>query len=366
MTETLKTAIGAISGTSMDGIDVAMVRTDGIVVRTSGAGRTYPYSPALRAELLAVIADPERARNDPLRELETQVTDAHADAVTRFMRDFGVDRREVAVVGMHGQTIFHQPEAAFTRQLGDGPRFADAIGVGTVNRFRHADMAAGGQGAPLAPLYHQALARDLPQPLMVLNMGGVANVTYLDGDTVIAFDTGPASALLDDFVMRRCGVTFDEDGRLAASGRPDPALLAQLMTHPYFASPAPKSLDRNAFHAWAHAVDALSDADGAATLAAFTVESIAAALAHVPARPGLWLAAGGGRLNGAIMRQLAQRLGVPVLPVESKGWNGDFIEAECFGFLAVRSRRGLPLSLPATTGVPKPLTGGEWNEPRPS
>ncbi len=364
MTESLETAIGAISGTSMDGIDVAMVQTDGRVVRTCDAGRTYPYSPALRAELLAVIADPERARNDPLAELEQRVTDAHAEAVTRFMQDFGVDRRDVAAVGMHGQTIFHQPEAAFTRQLGDGRRFAEAVGVGTVNRFRHADMAAGGQGAPLAPLYHQALARDLPQPLMVLNMGGVANVTYLDGDAVIAFDTGPASALLDDFVMKRRGIPFDEDGRLATSGKADPALLSTLMSHPYFAAPAPKSLDRNAFHGWAHAVDTLSDADGAATLAAFTVESIAASLAHVPGRPELWLAAGGGRLNGAIMRRLADRLGVPVLPVESQGWNGDFIEAECFGFLAVRSRRGLPLSLPTTTGAPTPLTGGEWNEPR--
>jgi anhydro-N-acetylmuramic acid kinase len=351
--------IGCISGTSMDGIDVAMVETDGVTVARAGPGRTYAYPPALRRELLDLVAAPQRAETDPLDALEERVTDAHADAVRRFLEDFAIDPAGVALAGMHGQTVFHRPETAFTRQLGLGGRFASAVGIDTVNRFRHADMARGGQGAPLVPLYHRALARALPQPLMVLNLGGVANVTYLDGETVIAFDTGPASALLDDFVLRRLGQPYDADGRLAASGQVDQGLLGALMAHAFFAAPAPKSLDRNAFHGWARAVEGLSDADGAATLAGFTVESVAAALRHVPGRPTRWLVAGGGRLNRTMMDLLRQRLGVPVDPVEAVGWNGDFVEAECFGFLAVRSRHGLPLSLPSTTGVRAPSPGGE-------
>lgn len=352
-------AIGVISGTSMDGIDVALVETDGVTVRATGPGRTYPYDAALRAELIALLAEAQRAQHEPLAELEMAVTLAHAGAVNSFIADFALDRATIALVGLHGQTVFHRPEVAFTRQLGFGQAFADAVGLPVVNRFRHADMAAGGQGAPLVPLYHQALARGLTQPLMVLNLGGVANVTYLDGETVLAFDTGPASALIDDFVLRRRGEAFDRDGQLASSGQVDQALLARLMEHPFFAAPAPKSLDRNAFHGWAAAVDGLRDADGAATLTAFTVESVAASLGHVPVPPGRWLVAGGGRLNRAIMQRLAERLGVPVEPVEAVGWNGDFIEAECFGFLAVRSRRGLPLSLPSTTGVALAQSGGD-------
>ena len=234
------------------------------------------------------------------------------------------------------------------------------LGIDVVNRFRHADLAAGGEGAPLVPLYHKALAAGLEQPLMVLNLGGVANVTYLDGETVVAFDTGPASALLDDFLLKRRGVPFDADGALAASGVPDFALLSQLLSHPYFARPAPKSLDRNAFHAWAAAIERINDdATGAATLAAFTVASAASAVGLVPGMPRRWLVTGGGRHNAAFMHGLHATLGVPVDPVEAVGWDGDFLEAQCFAYLAVRSLAGLPLSLPGTTGVPYPLTGGE-------
>ncbi|WP_293864032.1 anhydro-N-acetylmuramic acid kinase [uncultured Alsobacter sp.] len=355
----LSTAIGAISGTSMDGIDVSMVRSDGDAKVEPGPGRTYDYPAPLRRLLLDFLADPVRAESDPLTDLEAQVSDAHAGAIESFIRDFGIDRSAIKIVGLHGQTVWHRPERRFTRQLGLGPRVAAALGLDVVNRFRHADVAAGGEGAPFAPLYHRALASSLPQPVMVLNLGGVGNVTYIDGDTVIAFDTGPASALLDDFVLKRLGQRYDADGRLAASGHPDQALVARLMEHPYFDRPAPKSLDRNDFHAWAKAVDGMPDADGAATLAAFTVASAVGALRHVPRQPLRWLVTGGGRLNGHFMRSLAAALGVPVDPVEAVGWNGDFIEAQCFGYLALRSLRGLPLSLPTTTGVPHPMTGGE-------
>ena len=355
----LTTAIGSISGTSMDGIDVSIVETDGDKVVRPGPGHTYAYDAGLRTQLLELVAEPERAEREALSELEAAVTDAHAGAIAAFIRDHGVDKRSVGLVGLHGQTVFHRPERRFTRQFGDGARVARLLGIDVVNRFRHADVAAGGEGAPFAPLYHRALAAALPQPLMVLNLGGVGNVTYIDGDTVIAFDTGPASALLDDFMLRRRGLPFDEDGRLARSGTVDQAVLADLMRNPYFDRPAPKSLDRQDFHARARIVAALDDASGAATLAAFTIESVLAALAHVPGTPRRWLVTGGGRRNGTFMQALAARLGVPVEPVEAVGWNGDFIEAQCFGYLAVRSRRGLPLSLPTTTGVPRPLPGGE-------
>ena len=360
MTEApLSTAIGAISGTSMDGIDVSTVRSDGDTRVEPGPGRTYDYPPALRRKLLDFLSDPVRAETDPLAALEDEVSDAHAAAIESFIADFAIDRTTVKVVGLHGQTVWHRPERRFTRQLGLGPRVAAKLRLDVVNRFRHADVAAGGEGAPFAPLYHRALASALPQPVMVLNLGGVGNVTYIDGDTVIAFDTGPASALLDDFVLKRLGQRYDADGRLAASGKPDQALVARLMSHPYFDRPAPKSLDRNDFHAWAKAVDGMPDADGAATLAAFTIASAVGALRHVPRQPLRWLVTGGGRLNGHFMRSLGTALGVPVDPVEAVGWNGDFIEAQCFGYLALRSLRGLPLSLPTTTGVPHPMTGGE-------
>lgn len=356
----LQTAIGAISGTSMDGIDVSILASDGEDRVEAGPGRTYDYDPALRRDLLALIADPVRAEHEALEELETRVSDAHAAAIRRFMADFAVDPAGVTVVGLHGQTVFHRPERRFTRQLGFGPRIAAALGLDVVNRFRHADVAAGGEGAPFAPLYHRALASTLAQPVMVLNLGGVGNVTYIDGDTVIAFDTGPASALLDDFVLKRRGERYDADGRLAASGTPDAALVERLMRHDYFTRPAPKSLDRNDFHAWAASVDRMGDADGAATLAAFTIASAAAAVGQVPKRPLRWLVTGGGRLNGHFMRGLAAALGVPVDPVEAVGWNGDYLEAQCFAYLALRSLKGLPLSLPSTTGVPRPMTGGDF------
>jgi anhydro-N-acetylmuramic acid kinase len=354
------TAVGVISGTSMDGIDVAAIETDGGAFVRPLAGRIVSYPSSLKAELDSFLEEPERALADPLSDLERQVTEAHAAAVDTFLAGAGLDRAQVDVIGLHGQTVYHRPADRFTRQLMDGPLAASLLKRDVVYRFRHADVAAGGQGAPLVPLYHRAMTASLPQPVMVLNLGGVANVTYIDGDTVLAFDTGPASALLDDFVKRRRGWAFDHDGALAASGRADHGILAHMLASPFFGAPPPKSLDRNEFHESARLVEALSDADGAATLAAFTVEATAAALRHLPRAPRRWLVAGGGRLNRHLMAGFRQRLGVPVDPVEAEGWNGDLTEAECFAYLAVRSRLGLPLSLPTTTGAPRPMPGGDF------
>jgi anhydro-N-acetylmuramic acid kinase len=356
-------AVGAISGTSMDGIDVALVETDGHLLVHPGAGATYPYPDHVRAALIGLIADPARAESADVPALEAAVTRAHGDAIEQFLSQHATAADTLDLIGLHGQTVFHAPERRFTRQLGSGAEIAARFHVPTVSRFRHADIAAGGEGAPLVPLYHQALAAKLEKPLMVLNLGGVGNVTYLgEHDEVIAFDTGPASAMLDDFVRRRRGIPFDAEGRIAAAGRPDPTLVASFLRHPYFDRPAPKSLDRNAFHADAAAVERLSDEDGAATLAEFTVQATIAALRQVPRAPLRWLVTGGGRHNAYFMHRFAEELSVVVDPVEAVGWGGDFLEAQCFGSLAVRSRLGLPLSLPTTTGVPRPMTGGEIAE----
>lgn len=355
------TAIGVISGTSMDGIDVSIVTSDGRDAVSFGAGKSYPYRETTRRALQALIAEAERALTEPLVELEAAVTADHLAAIRHFIADHELDLTGIDLVGLHGQTIYHRPQQRFTRQLIDGPAVAAALGIPTVDRFRYADVAAGGEGAPFAPLYHRALAQGMAQPVMVLNLGGVANVTYIDGDVVIAFDTGPASAILDDFVLRRLGRRYDADGELAASGRVYEELVAAFMDNPFFDRPAPKSLDRNDFHRRAQVVEPLSDADGAATLSAFTIESLATALRHVPRPPARWLVGGGGRLNRHFMQRLGERLGVPVEPVETAGWDGDALEAQIFAYLAIRSVKGLPLSLPSTTGVSLPLTGGRLN-----
>jgi anhydro-N-acetylmuramic acid kinase len=352
-------AIGVISGTSMDGIDVSIVETDGDTIVRPGPGRTFSYPEDLRKTLQTLIAEPARAQSEPLEELEQAVTEAHAAAIGRFMEETGIAATEVKLIGFHGQTVYHRPEIRFTRQLGLGNKVAEALGIDTVYRFRHADVASGGEGAPFVPLYHRALASDLQQPIMILNLGGVGNVTYIDGDVVIAFDTGPASALLDDFVLRRRGLSYDENGQLAASGTADEELVSAFMQNPFFNRPAPKSLDRQDFHARAKGVETLSDEDGAATLAEFTIQSVIAALRHVPRAPQRWLVTGGGRRNAHFMKRLHEELGVAADPVESVGWDGDFLEAQAFGYLAVRSTLGLPLSLPTTTGVPHPMPGGE-------
>jgi len=361
----LSTVIGVISGTSMDGIDVALIVSDGEARVETGPAATFPYPERLAQRLRAVVADASQAEA-PQPHLERQVTDAHVAAVDAFLRRFSVPRDTVALIGLHGQTILHRPRIGLTRQLCDGARAAAVLKIDVVCDFRSADVAAGGEGAPLAPVYHAAMAAGLQRPLMFLNWGGVGNLTYLGAEgEIIAFDTGPANALIDDFLLSRRGQAFDEGGALAASGRVDAPALEILMRDPYFDRPAPKSLDRNHFRALAACVERLSDADGAATLSAFTVESTAAALRHVPRAPARWLVGGGGRLNPNLMRRLAERLQVSVEPVEAIGFDGDSIEAQCFAYLALRSRRGMPLSFPTTTGVPTPMTGGVfWPAPK--
>ncbi|MBP2230205.1 anhydro-N-acetylmuramic acid kinase [Azospirillum agricola] len=357
---TMRTVIGLMSGTSMDGIDAALLRTDGVAKVESLAFVTIPYGDGFRAELRGCLGKRKDSGKGPVAAVERALTDAHADAVRRLLDKAGVAPAAIDLIGFHGHTIHHAPDERRTWQIGDGARLAAATGIAVVDDFRSADVAAGGQGAPLVPLFHRALAEDLPRPLGVLNIGGVANVSWIGADgSVVACDTGPGNALVDDWVLRHGAGRYDDGGALAASGRVDAAALAALLRHPYFDRPAPKSLDRDAFDP--APVAGLAVADGAATLTAFTAESVARIVPHLPAAPRRWLVCGGGRHNATLMAMLAERLGVPVAAVETVGWDGDALEAQAFGYLAVRSRLGLPLSEPATTGVPVPTTGGRFH-----
>ena len=349
------TALGLMSGTSLDGIDVAWLRTDGEVLIEPGPWATYPYPDDLREALRGVLGGA-----GPVAAVERALTFAHAEGVKRFLLERSLAAAAVDLVGFHGHTILHRPSEGRTWQIGDGALLARETGIPVVNDFRSADVAAGGEGAPLVPLFHAALARSLERPLAVLNLGGVANVTWIGADgAVVAFDTGPGNAPIDDWMRRHAGQAMDEGGRLARGGRADAAMLARLLAHPFFGQPPPKSLDRDEF-GW-RLVEALGPADGAATLTAFTAAAVARAARHFPAPVRRWLVTGGGRHNPALMAALAEALGMAAQPVEAVGWQGDALEAQAFAYLAVRSRRGLPLSLPSTTGVRRPLSGGRYH-----
>jgi anhydro-N-acetylmuramic acid kinase len=353
----LTRAIGLMSGTSLDGVDAALVTTDGVQVAELGPRLTIPYPPSLRAALRDLLdRAPALAEDDPdLADATRHLTLRHAEAVAALAT-------EAELIGFHGQTLLHRPERRRTWQIGDPALLAARTGLPVAWNFRQADVAAGGQGAPLVPVFHNALAADLPRPLVILNLGGVANLTFLGTDGVLlACDTGPGNALLDDWAARHTGIPCDTGGRLAAAGQPDRAILHRLLAHPFFHRPPPKSLDR---HSFAHALDAiahLSPQDGAATLAAFTAEAVAAT--PLPEPPRRVLVCGGGRHNPALMAALTAALAAPVESVETVGWDGDALEAQCFAYLAVRVRDALPLSFPGTTGVPRPCAGGHILHP---
>ena len=364
MSEILK-VIGLMSGTSLDGVDAALLETDGEDIARPGPGLTVPYDKETRALLAAAL---ESARNvaqgapvpHSIRDAERLLTQAHADAVKALLKKAGLAADQVALIGFHGQTILHRPAQHWTWQIGDGGLLARLTGIDVVNDFRSADVKAGGQGAPLVPLYHAALARKskLTPPLVLVNIGGVANVTYISGDLVLAFDTGPGNAPIDDWMHTHSGKPVDEDGAFAATGKVNDAALDKMLANPFFDRLPPKSLDRMDFGT--DAVKALSPADGAATLTAFTAASIAKARQHFPEPATTWIVCGGGRHNKTLMAMLKARVNAPVIAAEEAGWNGDAMEAEAFAYLAMRAKKGLPLSLPTTTGVKQPMTGGKY------
>lgn len=354
-------AIGLMSGTSLDGIDAALIDTDGEGAVRPVAFHGAPYTDGDRAQLAEAtrlaLTYPHPRATPPMVEAAALVTRTHVAAVKALLREAGVAAADVRVIGFHGQTVAHRPDRGWTWQIGDGQGLADACGIATVADFRSADVAAGGQGAPLLPVYHAALAAGLEKPVAVLNLGGVANVTLIARDgTLTAFDTGPANGLIDAWVEQETGARFDADGALAAGGRVDEAVLTAMLDHPYFDAPAPKSLDRNDFTV--QPARGLSAADGAATLTAFTAATVAEALRWLPERPARLLVAGGGRLNPVMMRMIGARTGIAPEPVDTLGWNGDALEAEGFAYMAVRTLKGLPISFPNTTAAPRAMPGG--------
>jgi anhydro-N-acetylmuramic acid kinase len=353
-------ALGLMSGTSVDGVDVALIETDGEAVVAHGPALTVPYDDETRRTIRAAFGAEQPS--DVTRAAETALTEAHLQAVRRWSAEWGVAIATLDVVGFHGQTVTHRPERRFTWQLGDGAALARSLGVRVVNDLRSADVAAGGQGAPLVPIYHAALVRDLPRPVAVVNVGGVANVTWIGADgELLAFDTGPGNGPIDDWCAKRAGQRFDKDGALAASGKMHRGRLERFSEHRYFARKPPKSLDRADFNeSWA---DGLGVADGAATLTWGTARAIALGARHFPAPVSQWIVSGGGARNPTLLRAIAEETGGKVLTAQQFGWDGDALEAEAFAFLAVRSLRGLPISFPGTTGAPRPLGGGRLNEP---
>lgn len=357
-------ALGLMSGTSLDGVDVALIETDGEEITRLGPTGYRAYSDGDRALLRTALAaasvlTDRSARPGALQEAEGMVTRVHALAVQAFLSAHALKPADIAVVGFHGQTVLHRPLERLTVQIGDGWALARETKIKVVYDFRAADVAAGGEGAPLVPVYHRALARrlDLPRPIAVINIGGVANVSFLDGEAdPIAFDTGPGNAPIDDLVRVRTCSSQDRDGKLAAAGKVHEDIVAKTLGDSYFSRRPPKSLDRATFADLA--LEKLSTEDAAATATAIVAASIARAADHLPAKPATWIVAGGGARNPTLLSMLRTRLGMPVRVADEVGWSGDAMEAQAFAFLAVRSLRGLPLTFPTTTGVSRPMPGG--------
>ncbi len=349
----------------MDGVDAALVETDGHGHVRALSTLITPYESGFRARLRKHLGNRAGARDPEVASFERELTELHAGIVQAFMKQINGLAPEIDLIGFHGQTIWHHPSERATIQIGDGALLAKMTGIPVVNDFRSADVEAGGHGAPLVPLYHHALAAELSKPLAIVNIGGVSNVTWLGEkgeEDILAFDVGPGNALLDDWVLHHTGRPYDENGILAASGHADEKFAERFLAQDFFSHKPPKSIDRDAFHNFMP--DDMNAADGAATLTLITAKAIAQGLRFMPQKPLHLYVTGGGRHNRRLMQLIADLAGVPVSPVDQLGWSGDGLEAEAFAYLAVRSKLGLPLSMPGTTGVPQPMTGGKLWEPK--
>ena len=366
--------LGFMTGTSLDGIDMAVLDTDGEAQLDFGAWAEKPMPPATRTLLEATIKAAlqwPRGGEEPaiFAEARSALVDYHLQASGEFLQARGLKYSDFDALGVHGQTVLHErPKGGVkgrTVQLFDGQAFADATGVPVVCDFRQADIEAGGEAAPLAPVYHRALAEaaGLDLPVVVVNLGGVANITLIDENlNLTALDTGPANGLMDQWMRLHKRGDYDHEGQIAALGQVNPAVLATYMAHPYFQAKAPKSLDRYDFTL--EGVQGLSVEDGMATLSAFTLHSLLAGISAVGARPKTVILAGGGRHNGFLVSQITAALSpARVISAEALGWRGGAIEAEAFAYMAARTLKGLPISFPGTTGVKAPLTGGRVYRP---
>jgi anhydro-N-acetylmuramic acid kinase len=350
--------IGLMSGTFLDGIDAALLKTDGRMIQEIGPGLAISYDPLFRERLYHLLQNtesPERV------QLEQEITDRHTYVVQQLIQQSGITPE---LIGFHGQTVYHKPRTLVaktrTLQIGDGQRMANELGIPVVYDFRRNDVDNGGEGAPLAPVFHQALADHCSKPLAIINIGGVSNITLITDERLYAGDVGPGGALIDDWVKKHTRQSYDKDGQTAAKGEVHHGLINQWMNHPFFQQLLPKSLDRQTFYQCLEDCQNLSPDDGAATLTAFTTEGIKHGIRSHTTVQSIILS-GGGRHNLHLRELLAQSF--IVRTTEDLGWYGDLIEAQAFAYLAVRSIYNLPLSFPTTTGVPKPLTGGKFAKP---
>ena len=366
------TSIGLMSGTSMDGIDVALIRSDGENKVERGPSMEIEYDVATRRAIeqglvdALSIGDDRDARPGDLAALELLITRLHADAVAAFLSANNVSGSEIDVIGFHGQTVLHRPQNKLTVQLGDGAMLAETTNIPVVHDMRAADMVANGQGAPLVPVYHHALASQLPAefenkwPVAFVNIGGISNITFVPKNgPLVAFDTGPGNALIDQWVQSVAGIPFDQGGKIASEGGVDQVMLNRYLSAIYFTTKLPKSLDRNDFQP--PSPDEIELADGACTLARLTAEAIFLASDLLPGKPVLWIICGGGRKNQTIMSDLgalAKHSASTVISAEQAGFDGGAMEAEAFAYLAIRSLKNLPLTFPGTTGCEVPATGG--------
>lgn len=370
MTEVLS-AIGLMSGTSLDGIDIAQVRTDGEGHVERGPSMEVAYDAAFRRRLQQGLEDAKAInirteRPGDLAALERDLTLRHAQAIETFLRAHpGIS---ADVIGFHGQTVLHRPKQALTVQIGDGLSLAKQIGIPVVYDMRANDMVHGGEGAPLVPVYHAALASGLPRadfPVVFVNIGGISNLTYVGRDgEIVAFDSGPGNTLIDQWVEAEAGIPFDQGGAIASEGYVLAALAARYLDHPFFTDAKRQSLDRNDFRPPASCEAGLHD--GARTLAHVTAAAILKSARHLPLRPRRYVICGGGRLNRTIMGDLARMAaeeGAEVSVADELGFNGSSMEAEAWAYLAVRSLKGLALTFPGTTGVRMPVTGGVLARP---
>jgi anhydro-N-acetylmuramic acid kinase len=347
-------AVGLMSGTSGDGVDAALLDTDGENKIGFLGGFTLPYDDDLRGRLL------EASQHDvPLSEvlrIEKEVSEHHVEAVKRLLAEHPKLAKKVEIVGFHGHTVRHSASEGITMQIGNPWILSRDLQLPVVSDFRRCDIAGGGQGAPLVAMFHRALFSSEPRPTVVLNLGGVANVTWLgENDEIIAGDTGPGCGLLDEWAQTMADLPHDRDGHLALAGEVDWETVEQALDSPFFGRPLPKSADRFDFD---HVdVSPLGVESGAATLCAVTAEAVYRAVQKLPAMPQRTWVTGGGVHHPFLMKLLGERLG-ELQNVSKFGLNPDTLEAECFAWLAVRQQRGLPLTIPETTGCAKPMCGG--------
>lgn len=371
----LHKSLGLMSGTSMDGVDLAILETDGHTIQAFGPTLFHPYTETERQTLRQALKDAPQikspaqraSRPGSLSDAEDIVMTAHIRAIHMFLQKHSLNIVEIDCIGFHGQTVLHRPQIALTVQLGDGEKLAAEFQTPVVYDFRQNDVSQGGQGAPFAPVYHRALTKyaNIDLPLAIVNLGGVANITWIgayedNANAFLAFDTGPASALLDDWTYQHTGEPMDKNGAYAKAGHVNAPALKIMLQDRFFQVAPPKSLDRQDFSL--SYVEGLSLQDGAATLTAFTAESLARSLEYMSAAPKLWVLTGGGTYNAHLCEVIKQTLektgGCHVKRAQDLGWQADFIEAQAFAYMAVRSIQNLPISFPGTTGVPQPLTGG--------